>query len=99
MKPKILVVDDSIVNRNYLREILEDHNFEVVEAGRGGLETLKGLRAKGFTFPVIIFTSDDKDETRKKCIEAGANDLLYKPSKPATLLKMINNILASQNRL
>ena len=121
MKNTILVVDDSVVNRNYLRSILTENNFDVIEAGRGGealeiiettepdamildlimpgiggFETLKGIRAKGFTFPVIIFTSDDKEETRKKCMDAGANDLLFKPSKPKQLLQMVQRVLAEK---
>ena len=118
MKNTILIVDDSAVNRSYLRSILTENNFEVIEAGRGGealeiiettqpdvmildlmmpgiggFETLKGIRAKGFAFPIIIFTSDDKDETRKKCLDAGANDLLFKPSKPKQLLQMITKVM------
>src|SRR5690349_487675 len=102
MKYKVFVVDDSTVNRSFLKSIFLEHNYDVIEAGRGGealetiettvpdimildlimpgiggLETLKGIRAKGFTFPVIIFTSDDKEETKRKCLDAGANDLLY----------------------
>jgi CheY-like chemotaxis protein len=119
MNKQILIVDDSVVNRNYLKAILSENGYDVIEAGRGGealeiiettvpdvmildlmmpgiggLETLKGIRAKGFAFPVIIFTSDDKDETKKKCIDAGANDLLFKPSKPGQMLKMIEKVLA-----
>jgi CheY-like chemotaxis protein len=121
MKNTILIVDDSAVNRNYLRAILLENNFDVIEAGRGGealemiettqpdvmildlimpgiggFETLKGIRAKGFSFPIIIFTSDDKDETRRKCMEAGANDLLFKPSKPKQLLQMIIKVMNEQ---
>ena len=118
MKPTVLVVDDSSVNRSYLRSILMEHDYDVIEATRGGealeiietsqpdvmildllmpgiggFDTLKGVRAKGFTFPIIIFTSDDKDETRKKCIEAGADDFLFKPSKPVQLLKVVEKVL------
>jgi DNA-binding response OmpR family regulator len=119
MKHKIIIVDDSNVNRDYLKSMLEEHNYEVLPAQRGGealdilentepaamildlnmpgiggLETLKGIRAKGHTFPVIIFTSDQKEETRKRCLDAGANEILFKPSKPAQLLKTIEKVMA-----
>ena len=121
MKYTILVVDDSAVNRNYLKSILIEHDYDVIEAGRGGealeiiettkpdamildlimpgiggLETLKGLRAKGFSFPVIIFTSDDKDETKKRCMDVGANGILFKPSKPAQIFQMLNKVLSEK---
>ena len=121
MKLTVMVVDDSAVNRSYIKSILTNNNFDVIEAGRGGealeilettepdamildllmpgiggFETLKGIRAKGFTFPIIIFTSDDKDETRKKCLDAGANDLLFKPSKPGQLLNMVNKVMGGR---
>lgn len=121
MKSTVMVVDDSVVNRNYLKTILIENDYEVLEAGRGGealeiiettkpdvmildlimpgiggLETLKGIRAKGFIFPVIIFTSDGKDETRKRCMDAGATDILFKPSKPGQLLQMIRNVLVKK---
>ena len=117
---KVFLVDDSVVNRNFLKAIFLEHNYEVMEAGRGGealeiiettvpdlmildlimpgiggLETLKGIRAKGFTFPVVIFTSDDKEETKKKCLDAGANELLYKPSKPTQILRLVEKVLST----
>jgi two-component system response regulator MprA len=118
MKEKIFIVDDSKVNRNYLKAILEEHGFEVMEATRGGealetiettqpslmildllmpgiggMETLKSIRAKGYTFPIIIFTSDDREEVRKKCMEAGANEVLMKPSKPSYFMNIILKVL------
>jgi len=121
MRKTILIVDDSAVNRSYLKSILIEHDFDVMEAGRGGealemiedkqpdamildllmpgiggLETLKGLRAKGFSFPVIIFTSDDKEETKKRCLDAGANGFLFKPSKPSQIFQTIEKALAGK---
>lgn len=120
MKYKILLADDSSVNKDYLKLILVEHNFEVMEAssgqealdaiekitpnamildlmmpGIGGLDTLKMIRAKGYTFPIIIFTSDYKDETKKKCLDAGANEFLYKPTKPQHLLNLINGLFSN----
>ncbi len=120
MKHKILVTDDSNVNRSYLKSILTENNFEVMEAssgqealdivvntapdamildlvmpGIGGLQILKMIRAKGYKFPIIIFTSDYKEETKRNCMDAGANEVLYKPTKPNHLLSIINGLFAS----
>jgi CheY-like chemotaxis protein len=123
MKYKILLADDSSVNREYLKTIFEKYSFEVLEAssgqealdiiektipsvmildlmmpGIGGLDTLKMIRAKGYHFPIIIFTSDYKDDTKKKCLDAGANEVLYKPTKPQHLLKLISNLFAEAGK-
>lgn len=120
MKRKIMIVDDSLVNREFLKSIFLTGNFEVVEAGRGGealemveenkpdlmildlnmpgiggMETLKRVRAKGFDFPIIIFTSDDKAETKQNCLSAGATEVLFKPSKPGFIMQVISKILSS----
>jgi CheY-like chemotaxis protein len=123
MKYKVLLVDDSAVNRNFLKMMFLQHSYDVMETDRGvevfeiiestvpdimlldlympgidGLETLKGIRAKGYTFPIVIFTSDDKEETRNKCLAAGANELLYKPSKPSLILNLVQKILSATPR-
>jgi two-component system response regulator MprA len=115
---KILLTDDSTVNRNYLKSILEENNYEIMEAasgqdaldlitenkpdamildlmmpGIGGLDILKMIRAKGYKFPIIIFTSDYKEITKKNCLDAGANEVLYKPTKPQHLLSIINGLI------
>ena len=116
---KILLTDDSNVNRSYLKTILEDQNFEVMEAksgtdaldivtstppdamildlimpGIGGLDILKMIRAKGYKFPILIFTSDYKEITKKNCLDAGANEVLYKPTKPQHLLSIMNKLFS-----
>lgn len=110
-----MLVDDSMVNRTYLREMLEEHGYDVVEADRGvhalevistekpdamildllmpgitGLETLISIRARGFTFPVIIHTADYKENVKRECLEAGANEFIYKPSKPNHILGVVD---------
>lgn len=120
MRHKILLTDDSNVNRSYLKSILVEQNYEVVEAssgqdaldvvinatpdamildlmmpGIGGLDILKMIRAKGFKFPIIIFTSDYKETTKRNCLEAGANEVLYKPTKPQHLLSLIKGLFSN----
>jgi DNA-binding response OmpR family regulator len=123
VKQKILLADDSFVNREYLKEILLEKNFETLEAGTGaealdiiettspdlmmldltmpdigGLDTLKRVRAKGYTFPILIFTSDYKDDTKNKCLKAGANEVLHKPCKPYHLVDVITKLLAGHSK-
>jgi CheY-like chemotaxis protein len=123
MKRSIMIVDDSKVNRDYLRSILTTNSFEVLEASRGGealeiletqepnvmildlnmpgiggLETLRSIRAKGHTFPIIIFTSEDKEEVKRKCMDAGANEILFKPSKPHQLMRVISKMLIASGK-
>lgn len=118
MKPTILLVDDSYINREYLRALLEENDFEISEAESGaaaldylqvskpdlmildltmpnidGLDTLRRVRARGFGFPIVIFTSSYKEGTREECLKAGANEVVNKPSKPAYLLNVINKLL------
>lgn len=120
MKRTIMIVDDSKVNREFLKQIFITGNFDVIEAGRGGealefveenkpdlmildlnmpgiggMETLKRIRAKGFDFPVIIFTSDDNPETKQRCLAAGATEVLFKPSKPGFIMQVISKIFIS----
>jgi CheY-like chemotaxis protein len=115
-----MIVDDSKVNRDYLKAIFEANEFEVFLSGRGGealemietvppdlmildlnmpgiggLETLKSIRAKGFNFPVVIFTSDNREDMKNKCLAAGANEMLFKPSKPNYILSVVNKCIVA----
>jgi two-component system, OmpR family, response regulator len=47
--------------------------------GRGGLETLVGLRAAGHKLPVLILTARDAVADRIRGLDSGADDYLVKP--------------------
>jgi two-component system response regulator TctD len=47
--------------------------------GLGGLEVLKGLRARGDRVPVIVLTANASLEGRVRGLDAGADDYLAKP--------------------
>lgn len=68
--------------------------------GQSGAAYLKGLRASGFTTPVIMLTAR-KDE--QSCVygleEAGADDYLTKPFSPAELLARLKAIQRRPGRL
>jgi CheY-like chemotaxis protein len=62
--------------------------------GVGGMEILSFLRREPrlARVPVIVITSDDQPETRKKVMQAGASDIIIKPATLDALesaLKMV----------
>jgi DNA-binding NtrC family response regulator len=44
-----------------------------------GIDCLRDLRARGFTMPVVIFTSLNDLELRRQALAAGASDYVLKP--------------------
>jgi two-component system response regulator QseB len=47
--------------------------------GKGGLDVLRGLRARGGSVPVLILTAQDAVSDRVTGLDAGADDYLVKP--------------------
>lgn len=45
------------------------------------------------TMKVVIVTSNGKEETRKRCMEAGADFFVTKPIQPNNLLDLIRSLL------
>jgi len=54
-----------------------------------GLSTVRALRAKGYTGPVIALTANALDSDRSMCLEAGCNEFL---SKPVELQRMVQAV-------
>lgn len=67
--------------------------LDLMLPGRGGLEVLHDLRAKGFTRPVLILTARDSIEDRVAGLDSGADDYLVKPFAFAELLARLRALL------
>lgn len=59
-----------------------------------GDEVLRQLRSHfGYAIPVILFTSRNQEEDLVQGLQAGADDFISKPLRPAELLARINALL------
>ncbi len=76
-------------------EVLNDEDFDIVILDPGlpdstGLDSLKCIRKKNTSIPVIILTITDSDETGLEAIKYGAQDFLNKNElQPQSLIKSI----------
>jgi two-component system, OmpR family, response regulator len=60
---------------------------------RGGLEVLRGLRARGDAVPVLVATARDATQDRIAGLDAGADDYVVKPYDTDELLARIRALL------
>ena len=67
--------------------------LDMVMPGMSGLETLKEMRARGFTQPVIVLTASGSIDTAVEAMQAGAQDFLVKPAAPERIAVSIKNAL------
>ncbi len=59
-----------------------------------GFRLISEIRSGGFTdIPIVLMTADISAESKTRCIEAGAEDLIVKPIVPAVLKKRIGRII------
>ena len=63
--------------------------------GMDGRETTEALRGRGCRTPIVALTADAFEEDRRACLEAGMDDFLTKPLKPAVLQAMLRRWTAS----
>src|SRR5688500_12612573 len=67
--------------------------LDLTRPGRGGLEVLRTMRAKGVQAPVLILTARDALQDRVTGLDAGADDYLVKPFAFAELVARIRALL------
>ncbi|HEX4180622.1 MAG TPA: sigma-54 dependent transcriptional regulator [Caulobacteraceae bacterium] len=67
--------------------------LDLVMPGLGGLATLKELRLRGFTQPVVVLTATGGIDTVVQAMQAGAQDFFVKPVSPERIMVSIRNAL------
>jgi CheY-like chemotaxis protein len=81
---------------------IEYESFDVIlmdlrMPGMDGMEAIRKIRARGDAkaeLPVIVITADTALDLRERCIEAGADDVLFKPVAMDALFDSIGRVLA-----
>ena len=68
--------------------------LDLVMPGMTGQDTLKEMRARGFTQPVIVVTATGGIDTVVSAMQAGANDFFVKPAAPERIIVSIRNALS-----
>lgn len=129
-KPLVLIVDDSEMNREILREMLKD-GYDILEAASGedgleairqhgelislvlldimmpginGFEVLSQMSRDGIIddIPVIMISSEDRQEAVLNAYELGASDYISRPFDIRVVRHRVSNIMhlyAKQRRL
>src|SRR5207244_2527788 len=67
--------------------------LDLVMPGLSGSATLKEMRARGFSQPVIVLTASGGIDTVVQAMQAGAQDFLVKPAAPERITVSIRNAL------
>jgi CheY-like chemotaxis protein len=81
---------------------IEYETFDVVLVdlrmpGMDGLEAIRRIRARTdekANLPIIVITADTAVDLRERCLEVGADDVLFKPVAMDALFDSIGRVLA-----
>jgi DNA-binding NtrC family response regulator len=68
--------------------------LDMVMPGISGMDTLKEMRARGFSQPVIVCTANGGIDTVVQAMQAGAMDFFVKPLSPERIIVSIRNALS-----
>ena len=64
--------------------------LDIAMPGMTGLDLQKELKGRGHTTPVIFITAQKDESTRKRALEQGAVDILYKPFSDTALRQALS---------
>jgi len=85
-------------------QMMEEKSFELLlldhhMPGMNSLELMQAMKAKGFSLPTIVVTSEREESIFSYCIELGALDFLSKPISPALLARRVEVALVQTAQL
>lgn len=78
----------------------EDFDVVLVDLrmpGMDGMEAIRRIRARTdakANLPIVVVTADTAIDLRERCVEAGADDVLFKPVAMDALFDSIGRVLA-----
>ena len=83
-------------------EIIDEQDFAMILVdlrmpGMDGLTAIRHIRARGDAkgrLPIIVVTADRAVDLRERCLEAGANDVIFKPVAMDALFEAMGRLLA-----
>ena len=84
-----------LLSHNRYDLILMDVQMPVLD----GYETTKIIKELGYKLPVIGLTANVDQDSRKKCVECGMNDIQSKPIKRKQLLEVIQKWMGKVKQL
>ncbi|MHC4341245.1 MAG: Hpt domain-containing response regulator [Planctomycetota bacterium] len=113
-RPRILLADDTRMNREIVAALLAEQGYEVVAVedgpsalaaftkqpfdlvlldvempGMSGPEVAAAIREADGRMPVLAMTGHRDESDRRRCLEAGMDEMLTKPVRPADLADAI----------
>ncbi|PAX06681.1 response regulator [Sphingomonas lenta] len=83
-------------------ELLDANQYDILLVdlrmpGMDGMTAIRHIRARGDAkaqVPVIVVTADTAPDLREQCLEAGADDVLFKPVAMEALFDSMGRVLA-----
>lgn len=85
--------------------MIDRHDYDVILVdlrmpGMDGHEAIRRIRAREDAkrnLPIIVITADTAVDLRERCLEAGADEVLFKPVAMDALFDAIGRILATKD--
>ena len=65
--------------------------------GLSGLEVFRRVRQehRGKSIKLIVFTADDDQQLRARCLQAGADDVIVKSAESAEIIRVVAKLVHS----
>ena len=86
-------------------EIIDEQDFAMILVdlrmpGMDGLTAIRHIRARDDAkgrLPIIVVTADRAVDLRERCLDAGANDVIFKPVAMDALFEAMGRLLATDD--